>query len=72
DREHFSTAPAKVFTVPWNRVHVAVDWVFTIPWKACSRSRGIRSQPAHKANKRCFDAAREGASFKRFTDGCAM
>jgi hypothetical protein len=32
-----------VFTIPWNAVHVAVESVFTIPWKPCSRSRGIRS-----------------------------
>jgi hypothetical protein len=31
-----------VFTIPWNAVHVAVESVFTIPWKTCSRSRGIR------------------------------
>jgi hypothetical protein len=32
-----------VFTIPWNAVHVAVESVFTIPWKPCSRSRGIRT-----------------------------
>jgi hypothetical protein len=32
-----------VFTIPWNAVHVAVESVFTIPWKRCSRSRGIRT-----------------------------
>jgi hypothetical protein len=51
DRERFSTivntfprTPIQVFTIPWNRVHVAVDLLFTIPWKPCSRSRGIRSR----------------------------
>ena len=32
-----------MFTIPWNPVHVPVESVFTIPWKLCSRSRGIRS-----------------------------
>lgn len=43
DREHRATRGAKVFTIPWNAVHVAVESVFTIPWKSRSRSRGIRS-----------------------------
>ena len=29
--------------MPWNAVHVPVESVFTIPWKLCSPSRGIRS-----------------------------
>jgi hypothetical protein len=33
-----------VFTIPWNAVHVAVESAFTIPWKCCSRSRGIRNE----------------------------
>lgn len=33
-----------MFTIPWNAVHVAVESVFTIPWKPCSRSRGIRKR----------------------------
>jgi hypothetical protein len=33
-----------VFTIPWKRVHVAVESVFTIPWKPRSRWRGIRRQ----------------------------
>jgi hypothetical protein len=31
-----------VFTIKWKAVHVAVESVFTIPWKHCSPSRGIR------------------------------
>jgi hypothetical protein len=31
-----------VFTIKWKAVHVAVESVFTIPWKLCSPSRGIR------------------------------
>jgi hypothetical protein len=38
-----------VFTIKWKPVHVAVESVFTIPWKHCSPSRGIRKQ-ATKAN----------------------
>jgi len=44
-----------VFTIPWNAVHVAVESVFTIPWKPCSRSRGIRS----------YRAASPGAAWRR-------
>jgi hypothetical protein len=29
--------------IAWIGVHVAVESVFTIPWKLCSRSRGIRT-----------------------------
>jgi hypothetical protein len=36
-----------VFTIPWKRVHVAVESVFTIPWICCSRSRGIRIEIQH-------------------------
>ncbi|HEY6970163.1 MAG TPA: hypothetical protein VJA94_13230, partial [Candidatus Angelobacter sp.] len=43
DRERRATHSAPVFTIAWIGVHVAVDSVFTIPWKLCSRSRGIRS-----------------------------
>ena len=32
-----------MFTIPWKPVHVAVESVFTIPWKHCSPSRGIRT-----------------------------
>ena len=39
-----------MFTIKWKPVHVAVESVFTIPWKHCSPSCGIRS-PA------MFDAA---------------
>ena len=35
--------PLKVFTFLWNRVHLAVESVFTFPWKPCSPSRGIRT-----------------------------
>ena len=31
-----------MFTIKWKAVHVAVESVFTIPWKQCSPSRGIR------------------------------
>jgi hypothetical protein len=34
-----------VFTILWNAAHVAVKCVFTISWKPCSRSRGIRMLP---------------------------
>jgi predicted acyl esterase len=33
----------QVFTIKWKPVHVAVESVFTIPWKHCSPSRGIRT-----------------------------
>lgn len=29
DREHLSTDPAQVFTIPWKRVHVAVEYAAT-------------------------------------------
>jgi hypothetical protein len=32
-----------VFTIKWKPVHVAVESMFTIPWKHCSPSRGIRN-----------------------------
>src|ERR1700690_860198 len=34
----------QVFTIKWKPVHVAVESVFTIPWKHCSPSRGIRNE----------------------------
>ncbi len=33
----------QVFTIKWKPVHVAVESVFTIPWKHRSPSRGIRN-----------------------------
>ena len=34
----------EVFTIKWKPVHVAVESVFTIPWKHRSPSRGIRTE----------------------------
>ena len=33
-----------MFTIKWKPVHVAAESVFTIPWKRCSPSRGIRTE----------------------------
>ena len=47
----------KVFAFPWNRVHLAVESVFTFPWKPCSPSRGIRggsgNRPPAPQDRRC-------------------
>jgi hypothetical protein len=48
DREQRATRHPKLFTILWKRVHVAVESVFTIPWKHCSPSRGIRSPDLRK------------------------
>ena len=41
----------KVFTFPRNRVHLAVESVFTFPWKPCSPSRGIRTLVSRRARQ---------------------
>jgi hypothetical protein len=46
DREQRATERLQVFTIKWKPVHVAVESVFTIPWKHCSPSRGVRT-PVH-------------------------
>ena len=42
-RERQSTEPCQVFTIAWNRVHVALESPFAFPRNPCSPSRGIRT-----------------------------
>ena len=42
---------AKTFTIAWNAVHVPVESLFTITWKPCSRSRGIRRRHGVNTNQ---------------------
>jgi hypothetical protein len=62
DRERQSTEPRQVFTIAWNRVHVALESPFTFPWNPCSPSRGIRSR---------FDLAQIRSFLVAYAKNCA-